>query len=92
MYTCTNFKNEYIIVDLGTEYAGRTVTIYKGRKSTKKEVAEGVLDKNGKSIFENTGFGSNFTLIVGDQVYDRLIICSTAEILIFLRCCFLFGY
>ena len=62
----TKKKNNYIIIDLGEEYAGRTITIYKGRKSTKTVVAEGVLDKNGKFKFENAGFGSNYTLIVGD--------------------------
>lgn len=62
----TRKKNNYIIIDLGEEYAGRTITIYKGRKSTKTVAAEGVLDKNGKFKFENAGFGSNYTLIVGD--------------------------
>ena len=62
----TKKKNNYIIIDLGEEYAGRTITIYKGRKSTNTVVAEGVLDKNGKFKFENAGFGSNYTLIVGD--------------------------
>ncbi|MGN0637091.1 MAG: bacterial Ig-like domain-containing protein [Huintestinicola sp.] len=59
-------KNNYIIIDLGEEYAGRTITIYKGRKSKKTVVAEGVLDENGKFKFENAGFGSNYTLIIGD--------------------------
>lgn len=62
----TRKKNDYIIIDLGEEYAGRTITIYKGRKSTNTEVAEGVLNKNGKFKFENAGFGSNYTLIVSD--------------------------
>lgn len=62
----TRKSSDYIIIDLGEEYAGRTITIYKGRKSTKTEVAEGVLDENGQFKFENAGFGSNYTLIVSD--------------------------
>lgn len=62
----TRKKNNYIIIDLGEEYAGRSITIYKGRKSTKTIITEGVLDKNGKFKFENAGFGTNYTLIIGD--------------------------
>ncbi|MGN1103017.1 MAG: hypothetical protein ACI4RG_12540, partial [Huintestinicola sp.] len=59
-------KNNYIIIDLGEEYAGRTITIFKGRNSTKTVVAEGVLDENGQFKFDNSGFGNNYTLVVGD--------------------------
>ncbi|MBP0957185.1 MAG: InlB B-repeat-containing protein [Oscillospiraceae bacterium] len=62
----TRKKNNYIIIDLGEEYAGRSITIYKGRKSTKTIITEGVLDKNGIFKFENAGFGTNYTLIIGD--------------------------
>lgn len=62
----TRKKNNYVIIDLGEEYAGRSITIYKGRKSTKTIITEGVLDKNGIFKFENAGFGTNYTLIIGD--------------------------
>lgn len=64
--SATKKKNDYIIVDLGSEYAGKTITIYKGRKSTEVKVTEGVLDENGRFKFENAGYGSNYTLIVSD--------------------------
>lgn len=62
----TRKKNDYIIIDLGEEYSGRTFTIYKGRKSTGTKITEGVLDADGKYIFEAAGYGKNYTLVIGD--------------------------
>lgn len=58
-------KRGVIVIDLGEEYAGRTFTIYSGRKSTKVKVTEGVLDENGKFVFEVPD-GKNYTLVVED--------------------------
>ena len=52
-----------VTVKLGEEYAGRTVTLYKGRKSTKVEVASMVLDENGNATFTVDG-GKNYTAVV----------------------------
>lgn len=49
--------------DLGAEYAGRSVTLYKGRKSTSSKVDEAVLDGNGRAEF-TVPIECNFTLIV----------------------------
>lgn len=54
-----------ITVKLGSEYAGRNVTLYTGRKSTANKTDEGVLDSNGRCTFTVEG-GKNFTLIVED--------------------------
>lgn len=62
----TRKKNDYVIVDLGEEYSGRAFTIYKGRKSTGTKITEGVLDADGKFIFEDAGYGKNYTLVIGD--------------------------
>ena len=62
----TRKKNDYVIVDLGEEYSGRTFTIYKGRKSTGTKVTEGVFDADGRFIFEAAGYGKNYTLVIGD--------------------------
>ena len=62
----TRKKNDYIIIDLGEEYSGRTFTIYKGRKSTGTKVTEGVLDANGRFRFEAAGYGNNYTLVIDD--------------------------
>ena len=62
----TRKKNDYIIIDLGEEYSGRTFTIYKGRKSTGTKVTEGVLDANGRFRFEAAGYGKNYTLVIDD--------------------------
>ncbi|MGN0691963.1 MAG: hypothetical protein ACI4K7_06420, partial [Oscillospiraceae bacterium] len=56
-------KQGVITVSLGKEYAGKTVTLYEGKKSTKVKVTEGTLDKNGKLTFE-VDDGKNYTLIV----------------------------
>ncbi|MBP0958107.1 MAG: hypothetical protein J5997_12175 [Oscillospiraceae bacterium] len=52
-----------IIIDLGEEYAGKSFTIYSGRKSTKVKVTEGEFDKNGKFVFEVPD-GKNYTLVI----------------------------
>lgn len=62
----TRKKNDYVIVDLGEEYSGRAFTIYKGRKSTGTKITEGVLDADGRFIFEAAGYGKNYTLVIGD--------------------------
>ena len=62
----TRKKNDYVIVDLGEEYSGRTFTIYKGRKSTGTKITEGVLDADGRFTFEDAGYGKNYTLVIGD--------------------------
>ena len=56
-------KRGVIVINLGEEYAGRTFTIYSGRKSTEVKVTEGVLDENGKFVFEVPD-GKNYTLVV----------------------------
>ena len=58
-------KRGVIVVNLGEEYAGKSFTIYSGRKSTKVKVTEGVLDEKGKFVFEVPD-GKNYTLIVED--------------------------
>ena len=58
-------KRGVIVIDLGEEYADRTFTIYSGRKSTNVKVTEGVLDENGKFVFEVPD-GKNYTLVVED--------------------------
>lgn len=52
-----------VTVKLGADYAGRSVTLYSGRKSTANKVDEGVLDSSGRITFTVQG-GKNFTLIV----------------------------
>ncbi|MGN0636943.1 MAG: Ig-like domain-containing protein [Huintestinicola sp.] len=52
-----------VTVKLGEEYAGRTITLYKGRKSTKVKIAEMVLDENGNATFTVEG-GKNYTAVV----------------------------
>ena len=52
-----------VTVKLGEEYAGKTVTLYKGRKSTKVKIAEMVLDENGNATFTVEG-GKNYTAVV----------------------------
>lgn len=54
-----------IVVNLGEDYAGKSFTIYSGRKSTKVKVTEGVLDEKGKFVFEVPD-GRNYTLVVED--------------------------
>ena len=56
-------KQGVITVDLGREYAGKTVTLYEGKNSTEVKVTEGVLDENGKLTF-SVDSGKNYTLVV----------------------------
>ena len=52
-----------VTVKLGEEYAGKTVTLYKGRKSTSVELDSRTLDKNGNATFTVEG-GKNYTAVV----------------------------
>lgn len=52
-----------ITVKLGEEYAGKTVTLYKGRKSTNVELDSKTLDANGNATFTVEG-GKNYTAVV----------------------------
>lgn len=52
-----------ITVKLGEEYAGKTVTLYKGRKSTSTELDSKTLDDNGNATFTVEG-GKNYTAVV----------------------------
>lgn len=52
-----------ITVKLGEEYAGKTVTLYKGRKSTSVKLESLTLDKNGNATFTVEG-GKNYTAVV----------------------------
>ncbi len=54
-----------IVVNLGEEYAGKSFTIYSGRKNTDVKITEGVLNSNGAYKFEVTD-GKNYTLVVED--------------------------
>ena len=52
-----------VTVKLGEEYAGKTVTLYKGRKSTNVELDSKTLDANGNATFTVEG-GKNYTAVV----------------------------
>lgn len=52
-----------ITVKLGEEYAGKTVTLYKGRKSTSVKLDSKTLDENGNAVFTVEG-GKNYTAVV----------------------------
>ena len=52
-----------ITVKLGEEYAGKTVTLYKGRKSTSVKLDSKTLDENGNATFTVEG-GKNYTAVV----------------------------
>ncbi|MCM1577558.1 MAG: hypothetical protein NC078_02000 [Ruminococcus sp.] len=52
-----------ITVKLGSEYAGKTVTLYSGRKSTSSKVDEAVLNSKGQAAF-TVKSGKNYTLVV----------------------------
>ena len=54
-----------IVVNLGEEYAGKSFTIYSGRKNTDVKITEGVLNSNGTYKFEVPD-GKNYTLVVED--------------------------
>ncbi len=52
-----------VTVKLGSKYAGRSVTLYNGRKSTSSKVDEAVLDSKGQATF-SVKSGKNYTLVV----------------------------
>ena len=52
-----------VTIDLGADYAGRSFTVYSGRKSTSKKIISGTLDENGRYIF-NADEGKNYTLVI----------------------------
>ena len=52
-----------IVIDLGADNAGRSFTLYSGRKSTSKKILSGTLDENGRYIFK-ADEGKNYTLVV----------------------------
>ncbi|MBP0958473.1 MAG: leucine-rich repeat domain-containing protein [Oscillospiraceae bacterium] len=56
-------KRGVIVIDLGSEYAGRDFTVYSGRKSTKTVIISSTLDENGRFTFEAPE-GKNYTLVV----------------------------
>lgn len=58
-------KQGVITVDLGSEYAGRSFVIYKGKNSTAVKVTEGTLDENGRSALEVED-GKNYSLVLTD--------------------------
>lgn len=53
-------------VTLGASYAGRTVTLYSGKKSTIEKLDETVLDAKGSATFTVKG-AKNYTLVVEDE-------------------------
>ena len=52
-----------ITIDLGADYAGRSFTVYSGRKSTSKKIISGTLDENGRYTFRSDE-GKNYTLVI----------------------------
>ncbi len=54
-----------IVVNLGEEYAGKSFTLYSGRKSTGVKITEGVLNSKGAYRLEVPD-GKNYTLVVED--------------------------
>lgn len=52
-----------VTVKLGEEYAGKTVTLYKGRKSTSVKLDSKTLNDNGYATFTVEG-GKNYTAVV----------------------------
>ena len=52
-----------IVIDLGADNAGRSFTLYSGRKSTSKKILSDTLDENGRYIF-NADEGKNYTLVI----------------------------
>lgn len=53
-------------VDLGAAYAGKTVTLYSGKKSTSEKITEAVLDSRGRATFTVKG-AKNYTLVVEED-------------------------
>ena len=58
-------KRGVIIINLGEDYAGKSFTIYSGRKTTAVKVTSGKLDSKGRFKFEVPD-GKNYTLVVED--------------------------
>lgn len=54
-----------ITVKLGAKYAGKSVTLYSGKKSTSNKIGEAVLDSKGNATFTVEG-AKNYTLVVED--------------------------
>ena len=52
-----------ITIDLGVDHAGRSFTVYSGRKSTSKKILSGTLDENGRYTFRAEE-GKNYTLVI----------------------------
>ena len=52
-----------VTVKLGSDYAGRSVTLYNGRKNTSSKVDEATLNSNGEVTF-SVKSGKNYTLVV----------------------------
>ncbi|MBQ4312190.1 MAG: hypothetical protein II773_11415, partial [Oscillospiraceae bacterium] len=52
-----------ITLKLGSENAGRTVTLYAEKKSTKEKLAEATADEDGNVTLE-IGYGKNYTLVI----------------------------
>ena len=52
-----------VTVKLGSDYAGRSVTLYSGRKNTSSKVDEATLNSNGEAAF-SVKSGKNYTLVV----------------------------
>ena len=59
----SDVKRGVVTIDLGVNYAGRSFTVYSGRKSTSKKITEGVLDENGRYTFSYDE-GRNYTLVL----------------------------
>ena len=59
----SDVKRGVVTIDLGVNYAGRSFTVYSGRKSTSKKITEGVLDENGRYTFSSDE-GRNYTLVI----------------------------
>jgi len=59
----SDVKRGTVTVDLGAEYAGRSFTVYSGRKNTSRKMTEGVLDENGRYTFSSDD-GKNYTLVL----------------------------
>ena len=59
----SDIKRGVVTIDLGADYAGRSFTVYSGRKSTSRKITEGVLDENGRYTFSSDE-GRNYTLVL----------------------------
>ena len=59
----SDVKRGVVTIDLGVNYAGRSFTVYSGRKSTSRKITAGVLDENGRYTFSSDE-GRNYTLVL----------------------------